>query len=37
VAIEVLRDGRRTLIYMPRGPLGIRSSFSRVDPADPSS
>ena len=37
VAVEVLRDGRRTLVYMPRGPLGIRSSFSRVDPAEPSS
>ncbi|HUO82204.1 MAG TPA: PDZ domain-containing protein [Gammaproteobacteria bacterium] len=37
VTVEILRDGRRTQIYMPRGPLGIRSSFFRADPADPAS
>ncbi|MGH8495641.1 MAG: PDZ domain-containing protein [Gammaproteobacteria bacterium] len=37
VTLEVVRDGRHLQLYMPRGPLGIRSGFHRADPDDASS
>lgn len=36
VTLEVVRDGRPMQVYMPRGPLGIRSGFYRVPPEDTS-
>lgn len=35
VTLEIVRDGRLTHLYIPRGPLGIRSGFQYVDPSDP--
>ncbi len=35
VTMEVVRDGRRVQLYVPRGPLGFTPSYSTVDPNDP--
>ncbi|MBA3564805.1 MAG: PDZ domain-containing protein [Gammaproteobacteria bacterium] len=37
VVLDVVRDGRRMQIYLPRGPLGIRGGFHRADPDETSS
>ncbi|CAN5323483.1 hypothetical protein BH24PSE2_BH24PSE2_01080 [soil metagenome] len=34
VTIEVIRNGRRMQIYLPRGPLGIRAGMHRTAPDD---
>ncbi len=36
VTMELIRDGRRVQIYVPRGPLGFMPSYDSVDPNDPS-
>ena len=36
VTMELIRDGRRVQIYVPRGPLGFMPSYNSVDPNDPS-
>lgn len=33
VAVEVLRDGRRQRVFLPRGPLGIRLDARSVEPS----
>ncbi len=35
VTMEVIRDGRRVQIYVPRGPLGFTPSYRTVDPNNP--
>ncbi len=35
VTMEVIRDGRRVQIYVPRGPLGFTPSYQTVDPTNP--
>lgn len=34
VPVEVMRDGREVQLYLPRGPMGVRTGVSLVNPAE---